>query len=149
MKAQSLWHGAILSSSLVGIFLAGALVFKSFNTKSRPRLHAQQVKLDPSKVSQIKIIKPNWRKAARDVSTKRGRRVASASSNATINELFSPFGPLKGLSARERFHFKKQVIGYVDSKIRRGSIEPRHRNRFIEMQVLDKSLEMLENSAIQ
>jgi hypothetical protein len=146
MRAQSLWHGAILSSSLVGIFLAGALVFKVYTAKPRTRVHSQYVKLDPSKVNLIKIIKPNRSNTAGSVAAKRGRRVASASP-AAINDLFSPFGPLKGLTARERFHFKKEVLGYVDTKIRRGSIDPRNRYRFIEMKVLDKSLEMLEARA--
>ncbi len=146
MKAQSLWHGAIFSTSFVGILLAGALIFKSYTAKPRPRYHAEHVKLDPSKVSLIKIIKPNHGQSVRTGSKVKGRRLASSHA-AAINELFSPFGPLKGLTSRERFHFKQQVIGYVDSKIRRGSIDPRNRARFIEMKVLDKSLEILESRA--
>ena len=146
MRAQSLWHGAIISSSLVGLFLSGALIYKTYNTKPRSRFHTHYVKLDPSKVSQIKIIKPNRGKSAGAVTGKRGRRFASTA-NATINDLFSPFGPLKGLSARERLYFKKEVLGYVDTKIRRGSIDPHNRFRFIEMKVLDKSLELLEAKA--
>lgn len=145
MRAQSLWHAAILSSSFVGLVLAGSLFWKSYFPKPRHRAQSQYVKLDPSKVNQIKIVKSRSQTATSSAK-KRGRRVASAQ-HATINDLFSPFGPLKGLSSRERFHFKKEVLGYVDSKIRRGSIDPRNRYRFIEMKVLDKSLEMLEARA--
>lgn len=151
MRSHSLWHSAIIFASLVGLILTGSLIFKTHTKKSRLRPQTMvSVPLDPSKVDQIKIVKPlKDQKVSRAKKYGyRGRRVSSSSyTTANLNDLFGPFGPLKGLSARERFQFKKQVVGYVDRKIRRGSIDPRHRKRYIEMKVLDKSLEMLEATA--
>ncbi len=150
MKAQSLWQGAIVFTSFIGLILIGALFYKAYSKKPR-RIGPQEtyVKLDPSKVNQIKIVKP-LRATKYTRGTKKyaylGRSVSSYHT-ASLNDLFGPYGPLKGLSARERFQFKKQVVGYVDHKVRSGAIDPRNRHRYIEMKVLDKSLEMMEARA--
>ncbi len=138
MNTKSLWHVAIGYSSLVGLILASSLVYRAYIKKAQPAAKAVHARLDPSRVRLIKIVNAK----------KHGRSVSSArQTEATMSNLFGPFGPLKGLSDHERNDFKKQVVGYVDHNIRRGAIDPRHRLRFIEMKVMDKSLEMMEARA--
>ena len=150
MKGNDLLRGSILFLSFFGLLLATSLFYKTYLKKptTTKEIYGHYVKLDPSRVNLIKIVKP-LRAQTQDVrkTTYRGRRVSSTYKTSYLNDLFGPFGPLKGLSARERFNFKKQVVAYVDTKIRRGIIDPKNRFRYIEMKVLDKSLEMLEASA--
>jgi hypothetical protein len=155
MNAKNFLHNAILLSSFVGLVLTVTLMYKTYFARTKPTIakKEQYIKLDPSKVNQIKIIKPNQTKTYANKSQRKkmygfnGRSVSSTYRTASVNDLFGPFGPLKGLSTRERNQFRKQVLGYVDHKIRRGAIERSQRARYIEMRVLDKSLEMLEARA--
>lgn len=139
MNTRSLWHIAIGYSSLVGLILVSAIFYKTyFKREPHSVSKSTRVKLDPSRVQFIKIVKTH----------RNGRHVSSTrQTEETLSNLFGPFGPLKGLSAHERSDFKKEVVSFVDYHIRRGAIDPRHRLRFIEMKVMDKSLEMLEARA--
>lgn len=147
MKSQSWLHAAILLSSFVGLVLSSALVYKAATKRQAVKSEkSTYVKLDPSKVNQIKIVKAARSTSARKYSPLR-RSVSSYDSQTTLRDLFGPYGPLKGLSARERYQFRRQVVSYVDHKIHQGAIAPRQRYRFIEMKVMDKSLEMMEARA--